>query len=72
MQAIEFEADLQNSIIRVPSFAKINNTRVKVVLMYKKGERPKKARLKNKPDIFDKYHIDIKENTFDRNEANKR
>lgn len=72
MQAIEFETDLKGSIIKIPSYARLKNKHVKVILMYETSSVSEIVRRKTKTDIFDKFKIDINDTTFDRNEANER
>ena len=80
MQAVEFEANIENGIVRIPEEYKDlqEKKRVRFVVMYdddllkRKYSREEMQRMDSVDMIFDKYSIDMSKIRFDREEIHER
>ena len=80
MQAVEFEAAIENGIVRIPEEYKDLQEKkdVRFVVMYdndllkRKYNREEMHRMDSVDMIFDKYSIDMSKIEFDREEIHER
>ena len=69
MKAIEFEADVQNSLIQVPQHENLESRHVRVILMW---DQDSVRRLEAKSAAFSAPVLKTKDYRFGRQEANVR
>ncbi len=80
MQVVEFQAAIENGIVRIPEEYKDlqEKKRVRFVVMYdddllkRKYSREEMQRMDSVDMIFDKYSIDMSKIRFDREEIHER
>ena len=80
MQVVEFQAAIENGIVRIPEEYKDlqEKKRVRFVVMYdddllkRKYSREEMQRMDSVDMIFDKYSIDMSQIKFNRDEAHER
>ena len=73
MQAIEFEADTENGIVRIPeTYKNWYNRNIKVILLYE-AQAKKASDASDKQELmnfFNRFDADLSGYRFDRDEAN--
>ncbi len=71
MQAVEFETQIEEGIIKVPSqFLQKSSGSVKVILLYE--EKNQEQSVAQNTSIFDQFRLKTKGSHFNREEANER
>jgi len=71
MHTVEFKTTITDSFVQIPNYKEFENKQVKIIILDISTDMNSK-KVSKIDALFDKFQVDMKNFTFDRDEANAR